>query len=374
MSGLQLALLGGFEARLARGPVLQIAPKKSRALLAYLAIARQRPQPREKLAALLWGDVPEQQSRQSLRKAVWELREALAEVRPPPLLMDGETIALTVCAIDVHRFEALARERSPVALREAMALYRGHLLEDFRVGEPAFEEWLTLERERLRRLAVEMLDRLLPHEISQGRVESAVEAALRLVVLNPLHEAAHRSLVGLYALQGRRDAALRQYRAYSEALWRDLREKPGPEIEQVYRQILAGSTAVRSAGAPSVLVVEDEVVTRTRLQELLASAGYQIVVAVDGADALFQIGHGTFDLVLADIRMPLLDGVKLLEIVRDKCIDTPVVLMTAYTEAGQEARCLAMGAADFVTKPFDGRALLARLGNALQRARNAHVQ
>src|SRR5262245_35946583 len=144
MSGLQLALLGGFEARLAHGPVLQIAPRKSRALLAYLAVSGQRPQPREKLAALLWGDVPEPQSRQSLRKAVWELREALVEVKPPPLLTDGETIALAAGPVDVHRFEALARDGSSVALREAMALYRGHLLDGFRVDEPAFEEWLSL--------------------------------------------------------------------------------------------------------------------------------------------------------------------------------------------------------------------------------------
>src|SRR5262245_26887362 len=294
MSGLQLALLGGFEARVARGPVLQIAPRKSRALLAYLAVAGQRRQPREKLAALLWGDVPEQQARQSLRKAVSELREALIEVKPPPILTDGETIALAVGLVDVHQFEALARDGSSVALREAMALYRGYLLDGFRLDERAYEEWLSLERERLRRLAMETFERLLAHETAQDRAASAVETALKLLFLNPLHEAAHRNLMRLYALQGRRDAALRQYRAYAEALWRDLREKPGPETDAAYRQILAGATTVGSAKRPCVLVVEDETVTRTRLRALLAQAGYQVVVAVDGADALFQLSHGTF--------------------------------------------------------------------------------
>ena len=88
---------------------------------------------------------------------------------------------------------------------------------------------------------------------------------------------------------------------------------------------------------------------------------------------MFQLSEGTFDVVLADIWMPFLDGVKLLEIVRDKRAGTPVVLITGRSDAELEARCLAMGAADYITKPFDGRALLIRLGNALRRAHEANA-
>ena len=373
MAGLQIRVLGDFEARIGDDLALSLPARKSRALLAYLAVSRQRAERRDRLAALLWGEVPEEQARQSLRKALWHLREALAGVEPKPLSTDGEMIALITDTVDVRRFETLIVDGRPDALREAVALYRGDLLEAVRINEPAFEEWLTRERERLRQLAVEALERLLGSETDAGRVGPAIEVALRLLVLNPVHEAAHRSLIGLYALQGRRDAALRQYRTCADALWRALHVKPGPETERAYRDVLAGSAPGGADGRPRVLLVEDEASTRKRLQQLLRHAGYHVVVAADGAEALFQLSQGSVDVVLADIWMPFLDGVKLLEIVREKRIGTPVVLITGGSDTDLEASCLKMGAADYITKPFDGRALLVRLGNALRRAREANA-
>ncbi len=373
MPGLQLTLLGGFEARLGAGTVLTIASRKSRALLAYLAVAGQRAQPRDPLAALLWGDVPDDQSRQSLRKALWDLRHVLAAA-PAALSTDSETVVLTPERVDVLEFQRLVRDGRPAALRAAMELYRGDLLEGFRVAEPAFEEWLTRQRERFRLLLVEALERSLGLEAAEGRMDAAGDAARRLLAMNPAHEVAHRTLISLYARQGRRDAALRQYRACADALWRDLGAKPGPETERAYRDVTAASTAARPSGPPRVLVVEDEVVTQTLLRELLAGAGYEVVVAADGAEALFHLSRDTFQLVVADIWMPLLDGVKLLEIMRDKRAATPVVLITGRANAELEARCLAMGAADYVTKPFAGPALLARLAKALRRAQDVHAR
>ena len=77
--------------------------------------------------------------------------------------------------------------------------------------------------------------------------------------------------------------------------------------------------------------------------------------------------------MLADIWLPHLDGVKLLDVLRDKRAGTAVVLITGRTSAELEARCLAMGAADYVTKPFDGPTLLARLDKAIQRATGARA-
>jgi DNA-binding SARP family transcriptional activator len=373
MGGLHLTFLGGFEARVGEGASLTVTPRKTRALLAYLAIAGPRAIPRATLAALLWGSVPEDQSRQSLRKALSDLRQALAGATPPSLLTDRETVTLVPERVDLFEFQALARDGRPEALREAMALYRGDLLEGFRVGEPAFEEWLWRERERLRQLLVEAFERLLAHETAGARADAAIEIALRILTVNPVHEVAHRSLIRHYARQGRRDAALRQYRVCADALWHELRTKPEPETERAYREILAGSTAGGSAARLRVLVVEDEVVTQTRLQDLVSRAGYEAVVASDGVEALFQLSQGTFDLVLADIWMPLLDGMKLLQIVREKLAHTPVVLITESADVELEANCLVMGAADYVTKPFHGPTLLARLDKAIQRAREARA-
>src|ERR1043166_2507822 len=134
MSGLRARVLGDFEARVGDALTLSLPARKRRALLAYLAVTGQRAERRERLAALLWGEVPEEQSRQSLRKALWHLREALAGGEPPPLSTTSETIALVTETVDILQFEALVRDGRPDALRDAMALYRGDLLEGFRIN------------------------------------------------------------------------------------------------------------------------------------------------------------------------------------------------------------------------------------------------
>src|SRR5262245_50586727 len=146
MSGLRLALLGGFDARVGDGPSLTLGPRKSRALLAYLAVAGPRPHPRETLATLLWGDVADEQSRQSLRKALWDLRQALLGVTPAPLVTTNDSVTLAPESVDVLEFQALARGGNPEAWRSAMSLHRGELLDGFRMDEPAFEEWIAAQR------------------------------------------------------------------------------------------------------------------------------------------------------------------------------------------------------------------------------------
>ena len=73
-----------------------------------------------------------------------------------------------------------------------------------------------------------------------------------------------------------------------------------------------------------------------------------------------------FDLILSDIVMPLLDGFKLLEVVRDKRIEAPVVFITGRAGSASEATALQLGAADYITKPIDREVLLPRLANALR--------
>src|SRR5262249_61423764 len=92
----------------------------------------------------------------------------------------------------------------------AAALYRGELLEGLALQEAPFEEWLLAERERLRELALEALAKLLRHRRAAGATEAAVQTALRLLVLDPLQEPVHRTLMRLYSQMGRRAGALPQ--------------------------------------------------------------------------------------------------------------------------------------------------------------------
>jgi tetratricopeptide (TPR) repeat protein len=94
------------------------------------------------------------------------------------------------------------------------------------------------ERERLRELAVDALARLLAQQRTTGETASAMQSARRLLALDPLQEAVHRTLMRLYAQAGRRDAALRQYQDCVEILRRELAAEPEPDTKALYQEIL----------------------------------------------------------------------------------------------------------------------------------------
>jgi DNA-binding SARP family transcriptional activator len=366
---LRLQLFGGFEARLGSGEPLVFPTKKSRALLAFLALGPGERHSRDKLASLLWGDMAEAQARQNVRKALSSVRQVVTGAHPAPLTVEGETVALAAeVKTDVAAFESLVAVGTPAALAEAAALYRGHLLDGVALDEPAFDDWLAAHRERFRVAAIEALEKLLAHEAAQ-HPDRAVAVAARLLEIDPLHESGHRTLIRLYRKQGRRDAALAQYRRCADALWRELRVKPDAETEAEYREVLsARDQGLGPHARATILLVEDDeddVVTRTRLEGLLSEAGYETVVAADGADALLLLSGRAYDAILSDIRMPLLDGLKLLEIVRDKRITAPVVLISGQAGADVEAEALRQGAADFLPKPVQRDVLLLRLEKVL---------
>jgi DNA-binding SARP family transcriptional activator len=129
-------------------------------------------------------------------------------------------------------------EGHPEALEQAATLYRGDLLLGFTLDEPLFEEWLRAERERLREAALEALARLLAHQSKAGATDRAIQTALRLLALDPLQEAGHRALMRLYARQGRRAAALKQYQVCVGALQRELGMEPEAETRQLYLSLL----------------------------------------------------------------------------------------------------------------------------------------
>ncbi len=240
MASLELRLLGRFEARLTSGPAIDLPTKKTQLLLAYLALPPGKKHPRHKLAALLWSDRGDEQARHSLRDALSALRKALGDVEPPPLVADRDTVSLNPAAVEVDAmtFQNLAAAGTHEDPRQACALYRGELLEGVSVRDPPFEEWLFYEREKLHDLALGAFERLLDYEREAGELEKAAATAKRLLDLNPAHEKTHRTLMRLYADQGRRAAALEQYERCRAALKRELEVEPGPETEELYQDIL----------------------------------------------------------------------------------------------------------------------------------------
>ena len=237
MKPLIVTLLGGLDVRLASGQNISLPTKKTVALLGYLALRPGKAYARDRLAALLWGDSADEQARKSLRQAMYVLRKALPDTEPPTLLMDGETIALNpeTVEVDAAIFERLVSERTPEALERAVTLYHGELLEGIVVDEAPFAEWLASEQERLRELALQAFADLLAHQSKAGQTQRAIQTAVKLLAMDASQEAVHRALMRLYARQGRRGAALKQYQVCVAALQRELGTEPEPETKQLYQ-------------------------------------------------------------------------------------------------------------------------------------------
>jgi DNA-binding NtrC family response regulator len=116
---------------------------------------------------------------------------------------------------------------------------------------------------------------------------------------------------------------------------------------------------------PVILVVDDESLIRWSLRERLTAAGYGVLEAETGPDALDVVSRETVSLVLLDLSLPGLTGLGVLERVKADHPSCPVIVMTAFDSAGSAERAAALGAAHFVTKPFDFDRVLRLVGEEL---------
>ena len=116
-----------------------------------------------------------------------------------------------------------------------------------------------------------------------------------------------------------------------------------------------------------ILVIEDDEDIRTVVVARLTRAGYKTTVAFDGKDGLRRFYGDRPDLVVLDIAMPVMDGWQVLERLREVS-EVPVLILTAATQERDKLRGLRSGADDYITKPFSGEELLARIEVALRRA------
>jgi two-component system, NtrC family, response regulator AtoC len=102
-----------------------------------------------------------------------------------------------------------------------------------------------------------------------------------------------------------------------------------------------------------ILVVDDDPASRDLLRRVLATEGHQVVTVGDGREALAELGRQPADLVVSDIRMPDLDGVQLLERLRQAAPEVPVILVTAFGDVEGAVDAIRRGAFDYLAKPYD---------------------
>jgi predicted GH43/DUF377 family glycosyl hydrolase len=140
-------------------------------------------------------------------------------------------------------------------------------------------------------------------------------------------------------------------------------------LEELFEKILPGENrnkkhkAARKEGVLRILLVDDDTIEQKILNAILEKEGYEIVIAPDGLHALVELGKHHIDLVLSDIEMPNLTGYQLLEFMKSKNIEIPVVFLTGHTSPEEEIKGLEMGAVEYLKKPVQPELLRIKLRN-----------
>jgi len=102
----------------------------------------------------------------------------------------------------------------------------------------------------------------------------------------------------------------------------------------------------------TILVVDDEAMIRNLLEKILAREGYKILMAKDGQEALDIISSKKVDIVISDMKMPRMNGLDLLKIIKKERPEIGVVIMTGYGDTYTVKDALLLGADEYITKPF----------------------
>jgi tetratricopeptide (TPR) repeat protein len=164
--------------------------------------------------------------------------------------------------------ERSVAEGTCAALERVAAAYQGHLLDGFVVGEAPFDEWLQTQRARVCEVALPALEKLAGLQLDAGMVERAIETAHQSLRLEPLRERTHRLLMRLYARDGRRTDAIRQYERCVAVLKSELDVEPEEATSELYRKIV-DSTDSAAPWRPS------------RLSETHAKAQTHAILSLD---------------------------------------------------------------------------------------------
>jgi WD40 repeat protein/DNA-binding SARP family transcriptional activator len=295
---LSISLLGSFHVTLGGEPLSGFESDKVRALLAFLAVECDRPHRRERLAALLWPDIPESNARTNLRSALANLRQVFADhlADPPFLIINRQAVQFNRASdhlLDVTVFTAILGNVDTDylvvdRLEKAVSLYRGGFLEGLALKDsPIFDEWSLLTREHLARQMVSALRRLAVYHEGRSDYKRGIRYASRWVELEPWNEEGHRQLMRLLALDGQRSVALAQFQTSRKALAEELGVEPSKETTALYERIRIGELGLEPA-APRDWVVRGYEL-RERLGAGSSGAVYRAHQPLVGRDVAIKI-------------------------------------------------------------------------------------
>jgi DNA-binding SARP family transcriptional activator/predicted ATPase len=227
------------------GSVTSIKTSRIQSLIAYLILHGDSPQPRERLAFVLWPGSIESQARTNLRQLLHHLKRALpAECNS--LVIDHHSVRWrqeASCEIDVTEFQAAIADAASARTendrsREIRSLTAAAQLCEDDLLPGLYDDWLTPIREEYRQRVCEVLRRLATLFEEQMEFAAAIPFAERLVALDPIGEAHYQLLMRLHAANHDRASALRAYHQCMRVLRREMGVDPGPVTVQMFERIL----------------------------------------------------------------------------------------------------------------------------------------
>lgn len=287
---MRISLFGNLRISFAGRPVTAVNTNRLRSLIAYLILHGDTPQPRERLAFMLWPASRESQARTNLRQLLHNLKRALpADCNS--LVTDQFAVQWrqdASCSVDTVDFQAAIAEataartekdgaREIQSLTIAAQLYEDDLL-------PAlYDDWLTPLREEYRRRLANVLHRLVTLLEEEQEYAAAIPWADRLVALDSLCETHHQLLIRLHSANHDRASALRAYHQCMRVLRREMGVEPGPATRELFerilkaepvasRELISGSSVPPVAKPASQLQKVRALVGRTMEWHQLASA------------------------------------------------------------------------------------------------------
>jgi predicted ATPase/DNA-binding SARP family transcriptional activator len=240
-TGPHIRLLGEFRVSMGTEPVTTLLMPRLQALLAYLLLHPDAPQPRQQIAFLFWPDSSEEQAQSNLRNLLMALRRDFPDAERY-IAIERRTLQWrdsSHIVLDVDLFKRALNDAGPgksdgnatsALLKRAVDLYTGDLL-------PAcYDEWVLTPREELRQSYLSALEALIDALEREGDLASAILYAQRLLRHDPLQEDSYRRLMRLYLALGDRAALVNVYRQCEKILDRELQVEPTEATRALLKQ------------------------------------------------------------------------------------------------------------------------------------------
>lgn len=296
-TSLHIKLLGEFCLTANGLAITGINSERLQALLAFILLHRDAPQPRQQVAVHLWPDATDADAKANLRRRLHELKQLIpdsdrwlrVETKTVQWLQAGD------CVFDVAEFQAAInasttdraitdsqQSQLQQALEQAAKLYQGDLLPS------CYDDWIVPCREQLRQQAISALDKLITLLANQNSIRPAIGYAQQLQRIDPLYEPAYCHLMRLHAQEGDRASALRVYHQCMTLLQEELGVNPSPTTCKLYEELL---TLEDAPLPPTCVAVSQPIVlpslAKTTAQPVLPPAKLPLI----GREAEWTVMH-----------------------------------------------------------------------------------